>query len=237
MPRRPLRAAGALLVAGALVLTACTGGSDEPAPTSSAAADPDASVVIRLVLEPGNLDIRQTAGAALDQILIDNVYQGLVARTADQEIVPSLASDYEVSEDGLTYTFELREGVTFHDGQELTPDDVVWSLETRRDTPEWRDSSRLTNVESITADGQTITLTLSEPDSTLLWNLTGRAGIVLKEGDEVDYQTEANGTGPFVLDDWLQGDSITFVRNETYWGELRERAGPLVRLRQRLVLE
>jgi len=219
MPRRPLRAAGALLVAGALVLTACTGGSDEPAPTSSAAADPDASVVIRLVLEPGNLDIRQTAGAALDQILIDNVYQGLVARTADQEIVPSLASDYEVSEDGLTYTFELREGVTFHDGQELTPDDVVWSLETRRDTPEWRDSSRLANVESITADGQTITLTLSEPDSTLLWNLTGRAGIVLKEGDEVDYQTDANGTGPFVLDDWLQGDSITFVRNETYWGE------------------
>ncbi|GAA1956711.1 ABC transporter substrate-binding protein [Microbacterium aquimaris] len=219
MPRRPLRAAGALIAASALVLTACTAGSDEPAPTSTAAADPDASVAIRLVLEPGNLDIRQTAGAALDQILIDNVYQGLVSRTADQEIVPALASDYEISEDGLTYTFELREGVSFHDGQELTPEDVVWSLETRRDTPEWRDSGRLANIESVSAEGQTITLTLSEPDSTLLWNLTGRAGIVLKEGDEVDYQTEANGTGPFVLDDWLQGDSITLVRNDTYWGE------------------
>ncbi|MDZ8171138.1 ABC transporter substrate-binding protein [Microbacterium xanthum] len=219
MPRRPLRAAGALLAAGALVLTGCAAGSDEPAPTSTAAADPEASVAIRLVLEPGNLDIRQTAGAALDQILIDNVYQGLVSRTADQEIVPTLAESYEVSDDGLTYTFDLREGVTFHDGQELTADDVVWSLETRRDTPEWRDSARLSNVESITAEDGTVTLTLSAPDSTLLWNLTGRAGIILKEDDGVDYQTDANGTGPFVLDDWLQGDSITFTRNDTYWGD------------------
>ena len=66
---------------------------------------------------------------------------------------------------------------------------------------------------------RTITLTLTEPDSTLLWNLTGRAGLILKEGDTVDYKTAANGTGPFVLDDWRQGDSITFVRNDAYWGD------------------
>ena len=84
--------------------------------------------MIRLVLEPGNLDIRQTAGAALDQILVDNIYQGLVSRTPEQDIVPALASDWTVSPDGLTYTFTLREGVTFHDGQALTPQDVVWSL-------------------------------------------------------------------------------------------------------------
>ncbi|MEU1972416.1 ABC transporter substrate-binding protein [Microbacterium sp. NPDC019599] len=218
MLRRTALAASALLAAGALLLTACTGG-DAESPTTTAAADPDASAVIRLVLEPGNLDIRQTAGAALDQILVDNIYQGLVARTPEQEIVPSLATDWTVSEDGLTYEFTLREGVTFHDGQELTPEDVVWSLTTRRDTPEWRDSARLASVEKIEADGQTITLELSEPDSTLLWNLTGRAGLVLKEDDDVDYQTAANGTGPFILDDWRQGDSITFVRNDEYWGD------------------
>ncbi|HCU78163.1 MAG TPA: peptide ABC transporter substrate-binding protein, partial [Microbacterium sp.] len=78
-----------------------------------------------------------------------------------------------------------REGVTFGDGQELTPQDVVWSLTTRRDTPEWADSARLANIASITAEGQDITLTLSEPDSSLLWNLTGRAGLILKEGDTV----------------------------------------------------
>jgi len=218
MFRRTALAATSVLAAAALLLTACTD-SPDPAPTATGEPDPDASVVIRLVLEPGNLDIRQTAGAALDQILVDNIYQGLVSRTPDQDIVPALASAWTVSPDGLTYTFTLREGVTFHDGQELTPADVVWSLTTRRSTPEWRDSARLANVASIAAEGQDIVLTLTEPDSSLLWNLTGRAGIILKEGDTVDYQTAANGTGPFVLDNWREGDSITYVRNDAYWGD------------------
>jgi len=219
MLRRTTLAAASLLAAGLLMLTACSSGSGDAAPTTPGEPDPGASVAIRLVLEPGNLDIRETAGSALDQILVDNIYQGLVARTPEQDIVPALASDWTVSPDGLTYTFTLREGVTFHDGQELTPQDVVWSLTTRRDTAEWRDSARLADVTSITAEGQDITLTLSAPDSTLLWNLTGRAGIVLKEGDTVDYQTKANGTGPFVLTSWRQGDSITLERNESYWGD------------------
>jgi peptide/nickel transport system substrate-binding protein len=218
MLRRTALAATALLAAGALLLTACTSGG-APAATDTGTPDPDASAVIRLVLEPGNLDIRQTAGSALDQVLVDNVYQGLVSRTPDQDIVPALASDWTVSDDGLTYTFTLREGVTFHDGQDLTPKDVVWSLETRKATPEWSDSARLANVKSVTADGQTITLTLSQPDSSLLWNLTGRAGLILKEGDKVDYKTAENGTGPYILKDWLQGDSITFARNDDYWGD------------------
>nr|WP_183501104.1 ABC transporter substrate-binding protein [Microbacterium aquimaris] len=219
MSRRASLAAAAVLAAGALLLTACAGNA-EPGPTSTeVTADPSASVAIRLVLEPGNLDVRETAGAALDQILIDNIYQGLVSRTAEQEIVPALATDYEVSPDGLTYTFTLREGVTFHDGQELTPQDVVWSLTQVKQNPAYRDSARLANVQAIAAEGQTITLTLSAPDSTLLWSLTGRAGLILKEGDTIDRKTDANGTGPFVFSDWKQGDSITFERNEDYWGE------------------
>lgn len=207
-----------LLASGALLLAACTG-TPEPSPTPMGDPDPDASVGIRLVLEPSNLDIRQTSGASLDQILIDNIYQGLVSRTPEQDIVPALASEWTVSPDGLTYTFTLREGITFHDGQELTADDVVWSLTTRQETADWSDSGRLAGVESITAEDGTVVLTLAEPDSSLLWNLTGRAGIVLKEGDEVDYQTAANGTGPFTLTNWREGDSITFARNDEYWGE------------------
>lgn len=218
MFRRTALAAAALVAAGALVLTAC-GSDPEPAPTTTAQADPDASVAIRLALEPGNLDVRETPGAALDQILVENVYQGLISRTPEQEIVPTLASDYDVSDDGLTYTFTLREGVTFHDGQELTPQDVVWSLTTRKNTAAWRDSARLANVQSITANGQVITLTLSAPDSTLLWNLTGRSGLVFKEGDAIDYKTKANGTGPFSLTTWRQGDSITIARFDGYWGD------------------
>ncbi|MDL9980424.1 ABC transporter substrate-binding protein [Microbacterium candidum] len=217
MPRRTPLVAAALLASAALALTACTGGGSSPS-SSKAAADPNATVNVRLVLEPGNLDIRQTAGAALDQILVDNVYQGLVSRTPDEKIVPALASDWTVSPDGLTYTFTLREGVTFDDGQALTPEDVVWSLQTRKDTAAWSDSGRLANVATIAAEGQKITLTLTKPDSSLLWNLTGRAGIILKKDDTVDYKTKANGTGPFVLTSWKQGDSITFQRNDKYWG-------------------
>jgi peptide/nickel transport system substrate-binding protein len=231
MLRRTALAAAALLTAGALALSACSAGGGDATPTSTGKPDPDASAAIRLVLEPGNLDIRQTAGAALDQILVDNIYQGLVARTPEQDIVASLASDWTVSPDGLTYTFTVREGVTFHDGQPLTPQDVVWSLNAHKSTPGWVDADvtdpatgevvggALSNVTNIAADGQNVTLTLSKPDSSLLWNLTGRAGIILKEGDTVDYKTKANGTGPFVLKTWSQGDSITFARNDAYWGD------------------
>lgn len=219
MLRRTTVAAAALLAASALLLSACTGGTTPSPSASTGAPDADAQVAVRLVLEPSNLDIRETAGAALDQILIDNVYQGLVSRTPDQEIVDTLASSHEVSADGLTYTFTLREGVTFQDGQALTPQDVVWSLQQLKDTATFRDSARLKNVTSITANGQDIVLTLSAPDSTLLWNLTGRAGLVFKEGDSVDRKTKANGTGPYTLTDWKQGDSITLTRNDAYWGE------------------
>ncbi|MCX6501831.1 MAG: ABC transporter substrate-binding protein [Microbacterium sp.] len=221
MLRRTLVAATALVAAAALTLTACSG----TAPTEGTGSpDPDASVVVRLVLEPTNLDIRQTSGAALDQLLIDNVYQGLVSRTPEQEIEPALASDWTVSDDGLTYTFTVQDGVTFHDGQELTPQDVVWSLTQHRDNADWVDASTLAKVTGIAAEGQNVTLTLSEPDSQLLWNLSGRAGIILKEGDGVDYQTAANGTGPFTLTAWAQGDSVTLTRYDGYWGTPSEAA-------------
>lgn len=219
MLRRTSFAAAALIAAGALLLSACSGGAAPDTSASAVTPDPDAVVTVRLVSEPSNLDIRETAGAALDQILIDNVYQGLVSRTPDQQIEPALASSYDVSGDGLTYTFTLREGVSFHDGSPLTPEDVVWSLQQVKDNAAYRDSERLARVQTIAANGQDIVLTLSEPDSSLLWNLTGRAGLVLKKDDTTDRKTKANGTGPFTLANWKQGDSITFDRNDAYWGD------------------
>ena len=219
MLRRTTVAAAALLAAGALLLSACSGGSAPDASPTAVTPDPDAVVNVRLVSEPSNLDIRETAGAALDQILIDNVYQGLVSRTPDQKIEPELASDYKVSPDGLTYTFTLRDGVTFHDGSPLTVGDVVWSLEQVKSTASYSDSDRLARVQSIVANGKDVVLTLSQPDSSLLWNLTGRAGLVLKKDDTTDRKTKANGTGPYKLTSWKQGDSITFDRNDAYWGD------------------
>lgn len=218
MLRRTTVAAAALLAAGALLLTACSGGGSSPS-ASAGTPDPDAVVTVRLVAEPSNLDIRTTAGSALDQILIDNVYQGLVSRTPDQKIVDTLASSHTVSADKLTYTFTLRDGVTFHDGTPLTVDDVVWSLQQLKTNASYRDSARLARVQTIAANGKDVVLTLSQPDSSLLWSLTGRAGLVLKKDDTTDRKTKANGTGPYKLTSWKQGDSITFGRNDAYWGD------------------
>lgn len=221
MPRRTaVLATSALLLTGGLLLTSCAGAESAPSASPTGEPDPDASITVGLVLEPTNLDIRRTSGAALEQILIDNVYEGLVTRTQDNEIEESLASAYEISDDGLTYTFTLHEGVTFHDGSPLTVDDVVASLTQVKDDPEFVGHAALASVASIAAsDESTVVLTLSQPDQNLLFALTGPAGLVLRSGDETDLKTAANGTGPFTLAQWRQGDSIELTRNDEYWGD------------------
>lgn len=221
MLRRTALAATALLAAGALLLTACTGGSS-PAPTASGEPDPAATLTVGLALEPTNLDIRRTAGAALDQALIDNVYQGLVTRDGDDDnaIVPALATEWSISDDGLVYTFTLRPGVVFHDGSPLTAADVVTSLTTARDDATVQNGTDLAGVTTIASpDESTVVLTLGAPNADLLFALTGRAGLVYRADDATDLQTRANGTGPFTVSDWTQGDSLTLARNDAYWGD------------------
>jgi peptide/nickel transport system substrate-binding protein len=221
MLRRTALAATALLAASALLLTACTGGTS-PDPTTTGEPDPDASLRVGLLLEPTNLDIRHTAGAALEQVLVDNVYQGLVTRDGEDgnAIVPALATDWTVSEDGLTYTFTLQEGVTFHDGTPLAANDVVTSLTTARDDATVQNGTDLAGVTDISSpDESTVVLTLGAPDADFLFALTGRAGLVYKTDDATDLQTDANGTGPFTVEDWAQGDSLVLARNDAYWGD------------------
>ncbi|MET3450232.1 ABC transporter substrate-binding protein [Curtobacterium sp. 1544] len=209
---RAALAATAVAVASALVLTGCSGSSNEDGGT-------DATVRVGLVLEPTSLDIRTQAGAALDQVLIDNVYQGLVGRTADGDVRDVLASKHEVSSDGLTYTFTLRDGTTFQDGKDVTAADVVWSLQQVKSNESYVDSAQLANVTSITSPSSgVVELKLAKPDSDLLWNLTGRAGLVLEKAAGNDLSDSANGTGPYEVSSWKQGDSLTFKRNADYWG-------------------
>ncbi|KRA22319.1 peptide ABC transporter substrate-binding protein [Microbacterium sp. Root61] len=222
MHRRITLAATALLATTALLLTACTGGGTEPSPSSSGTPDAAATLTVGLLLEPSNLDIRHQSGAALEQALIDNVYEGLVTRDADagNEIVPRLASDWEVSSDGLTYTFTIRDDVTFHDGTPMTSADVVSSLTAAKDDETIQGHADLQGVATIEApDATTVVITLTEPNSNFLFNLTGRAGLVVKTGDTTDLKTAANGTGPFTVGTWLQGDSLTLERNDAYWGD------------------
>ncbi|KTS04549.1 ABC transporter substrate-binding protein [Microbacterium testaceum] len=219
MLRRTALATSALLIS-ALLLTSCTGSDTAPGPTGE--ADPNATLTVRLSLEPSNLDIRHTSGAALEQALVDNVYQGLVTRNGDENnaIVPALATEWNVSPDGLTYTFTLRQGVTFHDGSALTADDVVTSLQTAKDDATVQNSTDLANVASISSpDASTVVVTLAKPNIDFLFALTGRAGLIFKNGDTTNLQTAENGTGPFRVASWNTGQSLTFARYDGYWGD------------------
>ncbi|MFE6823618.1 ABC transporter substrate-binding protein [Streptomyces sp. NPDC057690] len=213
-----------------LAATACgTGSADDPAnagQTGQAAEPADidtgATVDVRLVLEPTSLDIASTAGAALDQILLDNVYQGLLTRDEDNAVKPSLATSFDESSDGLSYTFQLAKGAAFHDGSKLTADDVVWSLQqVTKAGSKNPDATALASVRSVSAtDDHTVVVKLAHRDTGFTWGLTGRAGVVFKKG--TDFATLAgteNGTGPFELSGWKRGSSITFVRNDAYWGQ------------------
>ncbi|WP_456287015.1 ABC transporter substrate-binding protein [Microbacterium sp. JZ70] len=219
IPARPASAA-ALLVPAVLLAGCAGGGQTSPSDAPAGEPNPDASLRVGLVLEPTNLDIRRTSGAALEQILVDNVYEGLVTRTQENEIVPALASSWEMSEDGLVYTFTLEEGVVFHDGGELTAQDAVASLEEVVSDESVVGHDDLANVKSVTApDDRTVVVELTEPNQNLLFTLTGPAGLVFDEGDETDLQSDANGTGPFTLAEWNQGESIVLERFDEYWGE------------------
>ncbi|MGM7697299.1 ABC transporter substrate-binding protein [Microbacterium sp. A84] len=221
MFRRPRRLAViSALAATAVILTACAGSGPEPVETSTGEPDLNATLTVGLVLEPTNLDIRHTSGAAIEQILIDNVYEGLVTRTQDNTIEPALASDYEVSEDGLTYTFSLNEGVTFHNGTALTSADVVASYEAVRTDETLQGFAEFAHIASIAApDATSVVITLTEPNQNFLFTLTGPAGLVFQSGDTTDLQSAENGTGPFTLEKWSKGSAITFARYADYWGE------------------
>ncbi|RLP73328.1 ABC transporter substrate-binding protein [Mycetocola tolaasinivorans] len=212
-PRSRLALAAGL--ATVLALSGCA------APSPDKTDGSDAHVTVGLVLEPTDLNIRKTSGVALDQVLLDNVYEGLVRREADGSVADSLAKSHTVSPDGLTYTFTLNENVHFHSGNALTAQDVVWSLTQVLDDASVKDHATIAAIRTVTSpDPQTVVLTLSNPDSNLLWNLGGRAGQILEEKATNDLATSANGTGPFLLKKgaWKQGDSLTLDRNDDYYG-------------------
>jgi peptide/nickel transport system substrate-binding protein len=213
--KTPLLALG-IAAATALALAAC---SSSPTTAQGGAADPAAVVNVGLYLEPTDLNVRTTSGVALDQALIDNVYQGLVGLDPSGRIHDVLATSHTVSSDGLTYDFTLRSGTTFSNGHVLDAKDAVWSLNQVKDTRTDVGNAAYASVKSITAPSASrVEIVLSKPDSGFLYALAGRAGLILDEQATNDLKTTAIGSGPYLLKSWKQGDSITLTRNDEYWG-------------------
>ncbi len=231
-----------LMTVLAVVLTACSGAvtDDTTAPTTAtttapatttttaqgttttaAGASAQTSVVIGLQLEPPTLDLTSSPAAAIPQVLLYNVYETLVKLEADGSITGLLAESWDVSDDGLVYTFALREGVSFHDGSPFTADDVVFSINhVLTKEPAHPFATTLAPITSVTApDASTVEITVDQVSANLVFFLTQGQGVILNESAIGSIENEPIGTGPFEFTSWTVGDSITLTRNADYWGE------------------
>lgn len=171
--------------------------------------------------DPASLDPHQNILDAAGTIF-DFVYEGLVRLDPLLIPQPAIAESWTVSDDGLVYTFPLRAGVTFHNGREVTADDVIYSIDRVRD-PETAspDVSHTEGIASIEApDPATVVITLSAPDASFLTRLS-RPGLAVVPQEEVEQHGDLSqvmvGTGPFVFQEYVPNTQLTFTRNDAYW--------------------
>jgi peptide/nickel transport system substrate-binding protein len=203
----------ALSVAAAVALAGCAGGGG-----SSSATGDDATIAIGSLYEPQNLSNTGGGGQGVTEAFTGNVYEGLYRLTDDGEVEPVLAADSTVSDDGLTYTFTLKDGVTFHSGDPLTSADVKSSIEavTAEDSQSARKSSFAVISDIATPDDQTVVITLSERSISFIYNLSY---VWIVNDAAKDLKTTEDGTGPYTLGDWKRGSTLSLERWDDYWGE------------------
>lgn len=178
-------------------------------------------ITVGLQLEPPHLDPTGAAAGAIDQVVYANVFEGLTRFASDGSIVPGLAKSWEISDDGLSYTFMLNSGVKFHDGTTMDAEDVKFSLDRARAEDSTNAQKALfADIAAVeVVDPLTVTVTLSQQNGSFLFNMAwGDAVIVAPESID-DIKTNPIGTGPFVLSNWVQGDRIELARNPDYWGK------------------
>ena len=216
------KTAVALVGAASLLLAGCSAGSSSN-PDGSSGSDGQSTndkLAIGLVAEPANLDFTKTDGAAIPQALLYNVYEGLVQLDQEGNIVPRLAESWEVSDDGLTYTFELVDDAKFTNGEAFTAEDAKFSVEAVKS--DWTVSlkSAMDVVDAVQVVSPTeVEVTLKRPSNDWLYRMTTRIGAMFSQSGVEKLATDPIGTGPYQLDKWTRGDSITLARNEDYWGD------------------
>lgn len=153
------------------------------------------------------------------------MYEGLVGFDSHLAIVPKLATSWAISEDGMVWTFTLREGVCFHSGTPFNAEAVKVNFDRLLAGGFKRSSLYLPVIESVVVEGPlSVSFKLKEKFSPFLYTLAHSAGLIVdpkpvREGSNGASLAKApSGTGPFKLDKWSSGDRVVFVANEKYWG-------------------
>ncbi len=167
---------------------------------------------------PAGLDPHVATAFSSAQIT-SAVYEGLTGIDKDLRVIPALAESWEISPDGLSYTFTLRAGASFHNGRAVTPVDIVANLERVRDAKTASPiASRFAGIKTIEAVGSNqVKLTLGEPSAPLLGQLAVLA-IVAPEA-AADLARKPVGTGAFKLKEWVPDTYILLEKNPTYWAK------------------
>ena len=215
------RVIGTLAAAAAIALTASACSAGASSTSEGEGGESRTDMVVAHTAEPVNLDFTTTAGAAIPQALMENVYESLVRIDQSGELQPALATSWEVSEDRTEYTFDLQDGVTFSNGDEFTSSDVKFSYE-RVKSDAWQNQlkTKMDIVESIeTPDDSTVTITLTQPSNRWLFDLASLVGAVFSEDAVNDLANQAVGTGPFEVSAFTRGQEIVFDARDDYWGE------------------
>lgn len=196
---------------------------------TATAQTPPGVLVVAQIAEPKSLDPHAVT-AVNDFRILMNVYDGLVRyKPGTLEVEPALATEWTISEDGKTYTFTLREGVTFHDGSPFNSEAVKFNFERmldeshpQHDTGPFPLSFFFSAVETIEApDPQTVVFKLKEPYAPFLSNLAYPTGLivspeaVMQHGQ--DFGRNPSGTGPFRFAEWQSNSRVVVEANPDYW--------------------
>ena len=235
----------ALAGAMALSLTACGGGktaapaattaaaetttadaaaveaSKEAKKTEATAKSQDNDIVIALSQDTTSMDPHVGSNGVSNQVL-NEVYETLLTFDENTNIIPLLAKEWKVSDDGRSYTFTLNEGIKFHDGEPFNAEAVKATYDrgvANQSLSIWR---TIKNWESVTADSEyQVTITLQEPNNTFINKITQ---FRIASPKAMDLGTDwfaknSAGTGPFVFTERVDGGYTKMVRNENYWQE------------------
>jgi len=225
----------ALVLLTSMLLSACTPPATQAQPAEPAAAEPAAaeSAGAEPAAAPskygGTLRHAFFAPTNLDPAFLSTVADDEIARQWADFLVfigednrpdqaRSLAESWEASADGLTWTFKVRQGVQFHDGKTLTANDVMFTFDRLRDPQVGAATVELyRNITDVQApDDATVVFTLEKPNPDFLLDLGDYHAVIVDSATE-DFKTQFNGTGPFMIDQYLPEDRLTFKRNPNYW--------------------
>jgi peptide/nickel transport system substrate-binding protein len=187
------------------------------APHASAQAKKDA-LILGMSLEPPGLDPTIAPAAAIGEITHLNIFEGLTRIQENGEVAPLLAESWTVSPDMMTFTFKLKQGVKFQDGTAFDSADVKYSFEKYAGEKSTNKRKAVfANMAKIeTPDAYTVAISLKKPDPTLLFSLGENTAVITAPESSDTNATKPIGTGPYKLQDWVKGDSVTLVAAETY---------------------